>query len=128
MKINSESKKRLIIKGKVNNKDAYFLVDTGATVGILNKSQRRKYDLVEGRQFPNTLIGAGGEMESVHYCNTFVEIAGKTTSQYLLSDIDSVCSSIKTETGISIIGIIGLPQMKQLHMTIDTDDNYVEII
>lgn len=128
MKINSESDKRLIIKGKVNNKEAYFLVDTGATVGMLDKAFKRKYNLQEGRDFPGTLIGAGGEINNVKLCNTFVEIEGRTTSQYLLSDIGAVRNSIKRETGFDIVGIMGLPQMKQLHMTIDTDDNYVEII
>lgn len=128
MKIQLESKKRLVIKAKINNKDAYLLIDTGATVGMLDKAFKRKYNLQEGRDFPGTLVGAGGEIDNVKLCNTFVEVADRATSQYLLSDIGAVRNSIKRETGFDIVGIMGLPQMKQLHMTIDTDDNYVEIV
>ena len=39
-KIKSESEKRLIVEGQVNGKKAYFLIDTGASVGIIDHDQR----------------------------------------------------------------------------------------
>lgn len=118
-RVKSISDKRLIIEAKVNDKKAYFLIDTGASIGLIDKDKRKKYDLSVGREYNGTLVGAGGEMRNVRHCDTFVEFEGKTIPQFLLADIDSVVSSIKRETGIEILGIISLPQMSMIGMNID---------
>lgn len=126
MRIKSESEKRLIVEGQVNGKSAYFLIDTGASVGLIDKSKKKKYGLKEGFRYHGTLIGAGGEMKDVKHCDTFVELEGKTIPQFLLADISNVVKSIKRETDIEILGIISLPQMKFVGIGIDAND--MEII
>ena len=126
MRIKSESEKRLIVEGQVNGKSAYFLIDTGASVGLIDKEKKKKYGLKEGFRYHGTLIGAGGEMKDVKHCDTFVEFEGKTIPQFLLADISNVVKSIKRETGIEILGIISLPQMKFAGIGIDSND--MEII
>lgn len=126
MRIKSESEKRLIVEGQVNGKSAYFLIDTGASVGLIDKEKKKKYGLKEGFSYHGTLIGAGGEMKNVRHCDTFVEFQGKKIPQFLLADIGNIVESIKRETGIEILGIISLPQMKIAHLGIDCDD--MEII
>ena len=73
-KIKSESEKRLIVEGLVNGKKAYFLIDTGASVGIIDHDQRKNYDLVVGRRYNGTIIGAGGEMRNVRHCATTLSL------------------------------------------------------
>lgn len=124
-KIKSESTKRLILRVTVNDKPAYFLIDTGASTGIMDNNQIKKYDLKEGRKFGSTVIGAGGEMNNVKYCNTFVNVEGRVISQFLLADISDIVKSIKRETDIEILGIIGLPQMKMCGISIDCNDNEI---
>lgn len=126
MRIKSESEKRLIVEGQVNGKSAYFLIDTGASVGLIDKEKKKKYGLKEGFRYHGTLIGAGGEMKDVKHCDTFVEFEGKTIPQFLLADISNVVKSIKRETDIEILGIISLPQMKFAGICIDAND--MEII
>lgn len=126
-RVKSISDKRLIIEAKVNDKKAYFLIDTGASIGLIDKDKRKKFDLAVGREYNGTLVGAGGEMRNVKHCDTFVEFEGKTIPQFLLADIDSVVSSIKRETGIEILGIISLPQMKMANLSIDCNDNEIII-
>lgn len=121
-RIKSKSDKRLIIEGLVNGKPACFLVDTGASVGLIHYDKRKEYDLLVGRRYNGTLVGAGGEMRNIRYCDTFVEFEGKKIPQFLLADIDDVVKSIKRETGIEILGIIGLPQMKMSGLGIDAND------
>lgn len=123
----SISEKRLIVEGRVNGMAAYFLIDTGASVGLMDDNQVRDYDLVKGRRYNGTLIGAGGEMRGVRHCNTFVELEGKTIPQFLLADISGVVDSIRRETGIEILGIISLPQMKMCGIGIDANDNEIII-
>lgn len=126
MRIKSKAEKRLIVEGQVNGKSAYFLIDTGASVGLIDKEKKKKYGLKEGFRYHGTLIGAGGEMKDVKHCDTFVELEGKTIPQFLLADISNVVKSIKRETDIEILGIISLPQMKFAGICIDAND--MEII
>lgn len=126
-KIQSKSEKRLIVEGSVNGKAACFLIDTGASVGMMDYDQRKDYDLVVGNRFNGTIVGAGGEMRNVRHCHTFVDLKGKLIPQFLLTDISQVVESIHRETGIEILGIISLPQMKMVGVQIDANDNMVII-
>lgn len=121
----SISDKRLIVEGQVNGKAACFLVDTGASVGLMDENQRDDYGLVRGRKYSGTIVGAGGEMRNVRHCDTFVHFGGKVIPQFLLADIGGVVKSIKKETGIEILGIISLPQMSMIGMNIDINSSEV---
>ena len=125
MRIKSLSEKRLIINGNVNNKTAYFLIDTGACIGLIDKNQVKKYDLIRGKKYRGTLIGVGGEMDNVRHCDTFVHIEDRVVPQFLLADIDDLVKSIKRETGIEILGIISLPQCKLANIALDCNDNEI---
>lgn len=124
-RIKSISEERLIIEGRVNDKEAYFLVDTGASVGMIDYSKRYDYDLKVGRRFNGTLVGAGGEMRNVKHCDTFAHFENKVIPQFLLADISGVVESIKRETGVEILGIISLPQMKMVGLSLDCNDNEI---
>ena len=125
-RIESLSEKRLIIEVEVNGKKANLLVDTGAAVGIYDDNQKKKYGLEYGRRYSGTLVGAGGELKDVRVCNTFADFLNIKIPQFLLADISNVVKSIKRETGIEILGIISLPQMKMCGLGIDAND--MEII
>lgn len=124
-RIKSISDKRLIVEGIVNGKAANFLVDTGASLALMDYDQRKKYDLVVGKSYHGTIVGAGGEMRNVKYCNTFVHIEDRVIPQFLLADISGVVESIKRETGIEILGIISLPQCKMVGLSLDCNDNEI---
>ncbi len=123
-KIKSLSDKRLIVQATLNGKPASFLLDTGASVGLIDRDIRKKYGLVRGRAFPHTLVGAGGEF-TAYYCNTFAYLHGRVLSQFLLADIRNVVESIKQQTGIEIQGIISLPQMQFASISLDADDSLI---
>ena len=123
MRIKSLSEKRLIVEGKVNNKTAQFLIDTGACVGLIDKDKVKEYGLLRGKRYSGRLIGVGGEMDNVRHCDTFVYIEDRVIPQFLLADISEVVKSIKRETGIEILGIISLPQMSIIGMNIDVNSS-----
>ena len=124
-RIKSISDKRLIVEGVVNGKAANFLVDTGASLALMDYDQRKKYELSVGKSYHGTIVGAGGEMRNVKYCNTFVNLEDKVIPQFLLADIGGVVESIRRETGIEILGIISLPQMKMVGLSLDCNDNEI---
>lgn len=125
-KINSLSEKRIIITAKMNGRDAKFLIDTGATVGVISRNIQKKYGLSIGRKFPKPLVGAGGEFDAF-YCNTPAYIGNRPITQFLLADISGVVESVKSQTGMEIQGIISLAQMRMVGMTINTNDNTVTV-
>lgn len=124
-RIKSISDERIIVEGKVNGKEAFFLVDTGASVGLMDSNQRDDYGLIKGRRYNGTIIGAGGAMSNVRHCDTFLNIEDRVIPQFLLADIEGVVESIKRETGVKILGIISLPQMKQANLSLDCNDNEI---
>lgn len=123
MRIKSLSEKRLIVEGKVNNKTANFLIDTGACIGLIDEDKVKEYGLLRGKRYSGKLIGVGGEMDNVRHCDTFVHIEDRVIPQFLLADIGDIVKSIKRETGVEILGIISLPQMKLVGMNIDANSN-----
>lgn len=125
MRIKSESESRLIIEVEINGKSAYMLVDTGATVGMIDERKVKSYGLKKGRNFNGTIVGAGGTMKNVRHCDTSAVFQGRLIPQFLLADIKNVVESIKRETGIEILGIISLSQMKIIGMNIDTNSHEV---
>ena len=64
-RIKSESEKRLIVQGTVNGKAACFLIDSGASIGLMDYDQRKDYDLVVGRRYNGAILGVGGDMDNV---------------------------------------------------------------
>lgn len=106
------SNKRPIIECKIGGKPAAFLLDTGAAVAFIDRAFVRDYLLIEGKRYHGKIIGAGGAVNGVKYCNSFVELPnGKQIAQFLLADISNIRESIKQDTGINIVGIISYPQM-----------------
>lgn len=125
VEIKSLSEKRLIVECTVNGKKGNFLIDTGASIALIAEDRVKKYGLARGRRYPGTIVGAGGEMDGVYYCNTFANLEGKDIPQFLIADISGVRSSIMRETGIEILGIMSLPQMKIAGIRIDANDNLI---
>ncbi len=125
-KIKSLTEKRIVIKAQLNGRDANFLIDTGATVGVISRNIQKKYGLSVGRKFPKPLVGAGGEFDAF-YCNTPAYIGNRPITQFLLADISGVVESVKSQTGMEIQGIISLAQMRMVGMTINTNDNTVTV-
>lgn len=124
-RVKSESEKRLIIKAELNGKNAYFLVDTGATIGMIDKRAEKDYNLSKGRKYNGTIIGAGGEIKNVYHCDTFAIFEGREIPQFLFADLGDIIKSIKRETGIEIVGIISLRQMAFIGLNIDVNSNEV---
>lgn len=127
----SLSTKRLIINATINGYEAPFLVDTGATVGLIDRNRINEFRINQGPKYNGTLVGAGGKMRGVRYCYSLAVLKDgdkeKHIGQFLLADIDAVVESIEAQTGIRILGIISLPQMKVAGVNIDANSNLITL-
>lgn len=122
----SVSNERLLIPIKVNGKVVYFLIDTGASVALVDIKQIDKLKFKLGRKLASGLVGAGGEISEVYHTKDLdVDLNGHKMFQFVATDISSVKESIKRETDYEIFGILGLQQMKQVGMIIDVFENKV---
>lgn len=124
----SLSKKRLIINATINGYEAPFLVDTGATVGLIDRNRINEFRINQGPKYNGTLVGAGGKLRGVRYCYSLAVVGNTTVGQFLLADIDDVVESIKEQTGIQILGIMSLQQIKDSKMIIDAKHNEIKFI
>ena len=118
------STKRPIIECAIGGKPAAFLLDTGAGVGFIDREFINEYALTKGKRYRGTIIGAGGTLGAVHYCDSVVDMPnGREATQFLLADISNVRESIQVETGIEIVGIISWPQMTFCGITLKEFDH-----
>ena len=126
MELKSKTDKRIIVEARVNDKVINLLVDTGATIGLIDKNQIKKLGISKGREFPSYLVGASGRMDA-WYCYQLVEIGGKEVGQFLIADIGDVVESIESETNVTISGILSLPQLAMLGAKLDAKLKTIEI-
>lgn len=112
---------RLLIPIKVNGKSVYFLVDTGASIALVDITKQKELGFKLGSRLAGTIVGAGGETEDVyHVKNLDVDFNGHKIYQFVATNIDAVKASIKRATDYDIFGILSLKQMQDLGMIIDT--------
>ena len=120
-----QNSSRPIIKGKVGDKEAYFLLDTGSNLAILDSSQISEYKLQQDIQFPGNVIGLTGNSISTYYCTSIVTIGDKKLGGFILSDLSSIRNSIYRETNINILGIISYTQMQALGIILNPSKNEI---
>lgn len=118
--------KRILIPIKVNGKSVYFLVDTGASIALVDITKVKELGFKLGSKLAGGLVGAGGDISEVYHTKDLdVDFNGNKIFQFVATNIDAIKASIKRETDYDIFGILCLDQMKKLGMIIDTANNKV---
>lgn len=112
---------RLLLPLKVNNKSVYFLVDTGASIALVDITKVKQLGFKLGSKLSSTIVGAGGQTEDAYHVKDLdVDLNGHKIYQFVATNIDAVKESIKKATDYEIFGILSLKQMQDLGMIIDT--------
>lgn len=118
---------RPLIPIKVNGKSVYFLIDTGASIALVDIKKQKQLGFTLGSKLAGTIVGAGGETsEAYHVKKLDVDLNGNKIYQFVATDIDNIKASIKNSTGYDIFGIISYKQMKDLNMIIDTTTGIIQ--
>ncbi len=120
-----ESILRPIVKGEVLGNTAYFLLDTGTNLPLIDITQSKEYSLKIGNKFPGNIIGAGGVVDESYYCDTPVKIGSMELSGFVLTDLSRIRESICRETDLNLLGIISYPQMQLLGVVLDLKNNII---
>lgn len=112
-----------IIEVTLNGQKAYFMIDTGSDVTILNSRDTRKYGFgIVRRAFSkHTLVGMGGSVSTI-YSTYDVELqvgSSEVFNRYLAHDLSQVVKRLEEKINIKISGIIGSDLMKRYGFVID---------
>ena len=120
------SDKRPIIKISINGNNAYALVDTGASLNLIDDNQLKSFKV--SRRFKmGDAQGVGGSTELYHVNNCKVDIEGVPVYQFVSSDLSNIVNSIEAETNIKISCILGIPAIKEAELIINPSTNEISI-
>ena len=115
-----------IISTMLNGKEAFFLIDTGSGLSIMDVEAASTYHFAV-HELPDmwaihsiSLNGHTRRMEGVGAVKLFLGESQIKTRWYG-TDIAALVQSIKKKTGIPIVGIIGSDVMKKYGFQIDFD-------
>ena len=125
-KIYFESDKRPIVEVVVNGVRTSMLVDTGSSLNIIDVNQLT--DLGVKKRFKmssaNSVFGKA-TMWQLLECNVLFN--GENVYQFAASDLEVIVHSIEHNTGIKIVGILGVPAIKELGLITDIRKGIITI-
>lgn len=98
-----------IIEGTINGKKAYFLVDTGSTITVLDLSQKKDYSFRPYRRLNKKLVGYGGKYVGLWSVLDVDMRIGKrfVSTPFLGISLVQLKEYLHKKTGYKISGIIG---------------------
>ncbi|MFW6219261.1 MAG: aspartyl protease family protein [bacterium] len=113
--------KLIIVKGNLNNKNVYFLLDTGSGLTILNSKNSKRYNFSLSSSTIYSIVGFNGKKGNISRVNRAnLEIGQlKIIGDIYSTDINHIVSNVKLSTGFYIVGIIGADIMYEYDFMID---------
>lgn len=121
-----KSRNTPIIDVVVNGVTVNMLIDTGASVNIINYESVYKF---KGAKLygEKHLVTVGSNTRANSLRNVEASIKGRPVTDFITLDLTSLQGSIQAETRLEIDGIIGVNGIKQLGMIIDLSRGLVTI-
>ena len=115
-----------IIEAVINGVEVNLLIDTGASVNIINSESVYKFKGAKlyGERY---LVTVGSNARANLLNNIDVKIKDRNVTRFMAIDITSLQESILAETRIEIDGIIGVSGIKELGMVIDLKRGIITI-
>jgi hypothetical protein len=115
-----------IIEGILNNKKAYFIVDSGASISILDINQSKEYSF-DCLDLENTVVGFGGK--STYYTLSNVNVDLKlipTITEFKGNDLKLLVKIIDKHSHVKIVGILGSDIFKKNGIQINYSTNSIK--
>ncbi len=108
-----------IVKLELNGKHAYFVLDTGASLSILDKSVKKHYGFTTRSVYDvsskNSILGIGGRQELYKAYNVLLTIKGEKTIYINFKSTN--LSSLRRS--LNVVGVIGSDFLIEHGYTID---------
>jgi len=114
-----------IVKGTLNNKIAYYIIDSGASISVLDESQSKDYGfgVYDNPEFGNG-FGYGGVAKFKEAMGVNAYIGGvKINVAFKAQNLSLLSDNLKRQYGIKIVGIVGCDWLKTNEIIIDFKNN-----
>ncbi|MCG8321386.1 MAG: aspartyl protease family protein [Cytophagales bacterium] len=122
-------KSKPIVKGVLNGKTAYFLLDTGSDLTILDTGSARKYGykIIQGRSRAMMIEGLGGSYRDFKRAIGLKLFMDESLiyTHFFAFDLTNIISSLHANTGMKVVGIIGSDVMRKHGFKIDYGNKLV---
>lgn len=115
-----------IIKAKLNNKHCYLMIDTGASISILDITQSKKYNF-KLTSVSNEVLGLGGKTNYYDLDNVNIELDSlQLETSFKGGNLNYLVRTIRINSGYNIVGIIGSDVFKTHEFKIDYSTNSIK--
>jgi len=114
-----------IIEGALNNKKAYYIIDSGASFSVLDESQSGDYNFIsyENPEYGSG-VGYGGVARFKQAENVNASIGGvRINTTFRSQNLSAISNYLNKQNGVRIVGIIGCDWLKADKIVIDFRDN-----
>ncbi len=121
-------KSKPIVVGYINGKKAYFLLDTGSDLTIINRNAARKYGFKLITNYNNKLIeGLGSTTTEIKRVGGIFLKMNDThiNTKFYAFNLNNIVRSLEIKTNREIVGIIGSDVMKKYNFSIDFGNKLV---
>ena len=121
-----------IVKVEINGKKAYFLIDTGADISVINSGSIEKYGLEEAKVYTNSVraISFNGHTSQVMKVkNANLVLAENFDHKDFFSmNLNNLRDVIEAKTDIRITGILGADLLLKYHCIIDYSQRQITMV
>jgi hypothetical protein len=109
-----------VVEGSLNGKKVSFIVDSGASISVLDISQQKRFKFNTYDQ-GSSAIGYGGvaNFKEVLGADLVLGDSIAVSANFRAQDLSTLVSAIKTHEGINIAGILGSDVWNKLDAIID---------
>lgn len=109
-----------VVEGRINGKKAYFIIDTGASISVLNQSASAHFGFT-ALECSDHITGFTGQasLREVKNCIVEIGIIRIRNVSFRTRCLNELMITIRNHEGIEIAGIIGSDVFARYHMTID---------
>lgn len=116
-----------IVEGTLNGKRAFFLLDTGASVSILDLKSSTNYNVKIGNIEDIGIGGYGGVTSDVNNLSNVNLMLGteRMKDDFSGKDIQYLVQAIRKNTGYTIVGIIGNNNITESRLILDFENNVI---
>lgn len=111
-----------IVTFRQGDKKLNFLLDTGATNSVINKSVVGEFESVPTK-FKDTIYGADGNSDTVDIIEMTITYKNEQfTDLFYVWDLDGAFGNLKQKHGVNLHGVIGSSFFQKYKYIIDFDE------
>ena len=116
-----------VVEGTINGKQAFFIVDSGASLSVLDDNQSDYFEFSTSKS-NIAAAGYGGVASFGNASDVKLTVGGKRfNTDFKSQDLSKIVDLIRENDGVEISGIIGSDIMKDYHFIIDYADLTISI-